>query len=298
MIVRAIATIILLFSLLFFGGFALASDRININTATKTELIRIKHIGEKRAQDIIEARPFSSINDLIKIKGIGQKILADIKEQRIAVVTGETITLAPPMDYTTQNQLPSLALNNHASGIIINEIMPWPEDSDSKEEWIEIFNQNDLEIDISGWQIRDIAGSVKTYTLSVGSKIEAKGFLLLPRPTTKITLNNDSDGLELLSPAGSIADSVKYSSPKKGQTYNRTEEGEWFWSPKVTPVMENDFSSLLAQKETKEKEQKLLADLSRPAASKIGKQIGPITLLAIFTAIFSATIIVALKRVK
>jgi comEA protein len=48
---------------------------INLNTATKEELMNIKGIGEKTAGNIIEFRDnngkFSSLEDLMKIKGIG-----------------------------------------------------------------------------------------------------------------------------------------------------------------------------------------------------------------------------------
>ncbi len=57
--------------------------KININTATYEELLKIPHIGPKKARSIIIYRrihgPFRKIEDLMKIKGIGKKTLQKIK---------------------------------------------------------------------------------------------------------------------------------------------------------------------------------------------------------------------------
>ena len=57
----------------------LAQSEIDVNTASAMELQRIKGIGPKKAQAIIEFRnengPFRIIQDVIRVKGIGQKTL-------------------------------------------------------------------------------------------------------------------------------------------------------------------------------------------------------------------------------
>lgn len=67
--------------LLLLGGFLFAS--INLQTATKDELMAIKGIGEKKAELIIEYRKKNKINtpdDLKNIKGFGDSIVNNIKE--------------------------------------------------------------------------------------------------------------------------------------------------------------------------------------------------------------------------
>ena len=65
------------------AGIALAA--VNINTATKDELVSVKGIGEKRAQAIVDYRTkngqFKSVDELEKVPGIGPGIMKQIKSQ-------------------------------------------------------------------------------------------------------------------------------------------------------------------------------------------------------------------------
>lgn len=58
--------------------------KININSATATELESLSDIGSVRAADIIEYREengnFSRIEDIMQVSGIGEKTFAEIKE--------------------------------------------------------------------------------------------------------------------------------------------------------------------------------------------------------------------------
>ena len=77
---------IFLFWLAFFPALAFASEKVDINTALLEQLDQITNVGPITAQKIINARPYSSLDDLLKVNGIGQKTLDKIKEQGIACV--------------------------------------------------------------------------------------------------------------------------------------------------------------------------------------------------------------------
>lgn len=61
-----------------------SSDKVNINTATKDELMTISGIGEARANAIISYREengnFEKIEDIMNVSGIGQSLYDKIKE--------------------------------------------------------------------------------------------------------------------------------------------------------------------------------------------------------------------------
>lgn len=58
--------------------------KININTATKEELMLLSGIGENKAENIILYRQrtsFTSIQDITKVSGIGEKIYKEIADK-------------------------------------------------------------------------------------------------------------------------------------------------------------------------------------------------------------------------
>lgn len=60
------------------------SGKVNINTASISELMTLNGIGESRAKDIISYRekngPFKTIEDIKNVSGIGESTYANIKE--------------------------------------------------------------------------------------------------------------------------------------------------------------------------------------------------------------------------
>lgn len=228
--------LLLLFIFLALPVLGFAAESVDINTATLEQLDQITGIGPALGQRIIDARPFPSVDDLIKVSGIGEKTLQEIKEQGLACVNCQTKT-----DEPAKPEPPSI----YPGRIFINEILPYPEGPDEQDEWIELYNSNNFEVDLSGWKIQDSAGAQKTYTIK--NKIPAFGFLILKRPETKITLNNDQDALTLFSPDGTPVDSASCPKAPKNQSYNRTNSG-WSWSLTLTPGAKNVITTLAPAK--------------------------------------------------
>ena len=78
--------------------------------------------------------------------------------------------------------LPSMA---RAQGVVINEVLADPGQSDADCEWVELFNPGSTEVDIEGWRFGDNPLSDTSLIL------QPEGFLLLARDL----IDDDGDGL-------------------------------------------------------------------------------------------------------
>ena len=266
----------LIFSFLVFYIFTqsiLATDKVEINTASLEQLETLTGIGPVKAQATIDARPFSSVDDLLRVKGIGEKTLQKIKDQGLAYVEIQNPPPAPPpppqeqssttqntqneekteitnqttiAENTTLNNAPAqnnIAINQtpniiHPENIFINEILPNAEGADETNEWFELYNSNNFEVDLSGWKINDTKGAITNYVFSQNTKISPNGFLVFKRTNTKITLNNDGDKLDLFTPDEKVIDSATYAPAPLNQSYNKV-GSNWQWSTTLTPVAAN-----------------------------------------------------------
>ena len=184
-------------------------------------------------------------------------------------------------------------------GIIFNEVLPSPEGPDDEEEWIEIFNQNDFEVDLSNWKIKDEQGKTTTFTFPQETKIPPKTYFLLKRPQTKITLNNTGDALTLIQPNEEIIDSITYEKALRGQSYARSPSG-WSWSTSLTPGKKNIIPLSISKEATKQKDEPTTKELSEKQTAALNKQPSssyPTSILiALALAVFSAIAILILKR--
>ena len=79
--------------------------QVDINTASLEELDGIIWVGPVTAQNIVNERPFSSVDDLINVYGIGEVKLQDIKDQGLAcVISNEEETNSTQETETYENE--------------------------------------------------------------------------------------------------------------------------------------------------------------------------------------------------
>ncbi len=303
---------VLILLTILFPAIATATDTVDINNATLSQLDIIAGIGPAMAQRIIDARPFSSVDDLNRVKGIGVKTLQKIKDQGVACVGCATSVETTASQTNDQPATPAVT---YPSGIIINELLPNPSGADETNEWVELYNSNNIEVDLTGWQIQDISGTPKTFTIPKDAKLMANGFLLFKRPDTKIMLNNDVDGINLLTPDKKIVDSVNYTKAPLGQSYSKVDSG-WKWSLTPTPETKNIITvattstkglSKIKNSVNNDLSTQGLADISLPAqagqnlnTSQATNKNNPWFLfyIVLSTAIILATIILFIKNKK
>ena len=129
--------------------------------------------------------------------------------------------------------------------ILINEFLPNPSGSDAEGEWLELWNDGDVAVDLSGWRVATESG--KSFYLS--GKIPAKGYLVVPRKISKLTLRNGDGGIYLYDKNGGNAGSVSfYGVAPEGKSWSRISSGgaekNFLWT-EPTPSGENSYAGVV-----------------------------------------------------
>ncbi len=133
--------------------------------------------------------------------------------------------------------------DNDIPNVVINEFLADPPSdangdgvtSSDDDEFIEIVNNVDTDIDISGWQLSDDGGSNITHTFPSGTVLPANGAAVvfgggeptggfggaIVQTTSSLRLNNTGDAPALLDDQGNIIQTISYDGSVAGQSETR-----------------------------------------------------------------------------
>ncbi|MFW9979506.1 MAG: lamin tail domain-containing protein, partial [Candidatus Thorarchaeota archaeon] len=121
--------------------------------------------------------------------------------------------------------------------VVINEFLPDPY-ALYTEEWVEFYNPQALDADMSGYILDDItSGGTNPYSIPAGTVIPGYGYLVLYQGATGVGLNNAGDTVNLLKPDGTtVIDSYTYTSSADDVSYGRESDGSPSWTTFDTPT--------------------------------------------------------------
>ena len=97
--------------------------------------------------------------------------------------------------------------------VLISEVYPSPNTNLDENEWIELFNLSEVDINLLSWQIED---NSKSQTFDENFIIEAGNYLVLESQELEITLNNGGEILTLYDPNGEVVDIFEYEKTSSG----------------------------------------------------------------------------------
>ena len=129
--------------------------------------------------------------------------------------------------------------DSDVTGLCINEIYS------SNPDWIELYNDSDKEIDLSGFILQDDKGAAEEYTFPAGSKIAAKSYLVL-NETTDFNFGISSskgDAVTLLDNKNAQIDNVTIPILEDGKSYARDTDGGENWIILDKPTKGKDNTS-------------------------------------------------------
>jgi hypothetical protein len=135
----------------------------------------------------------------------------------------------------------------------ITELLPNPASpqTDSEDEFIEIYNPNNSDFDLSGFKIQIGTTTKHTYTIPAGTTIGGLSFRAFFSVDTNLAMSNSGGQAVLQDPLGTVLyQTGVYGSAKEGQAWALA-KGSWYWTGHSTPNAANVIEQSGSSKSTK-----------------------------------------------
>lgn len=137
----------------------------------------------------------------------------------------------------------------------VTELLPNPDGTgnDATDEFIELYNANDVSFDLSGFGLQVGTTSLHSYSFSAGASLPPHSFTAFYSSTTGLSLSNSGGQAKLLDPFGNSIDATEvYGAAKDGQAWALA-NGKWYWTTKLTPGAANVINQPPANKKAASK---------------------------------------------
>ncbi len=163
-------------------------------------------------------------------------------EEEVATTTASSTNTNQASAGTSVDASEATVKKQVAEEPIINELLPNPAGPDDLTEFIELYNPNDNEINLSDWRLETKLGNFQ-FKDRASSSVARKGYLTLWRSVSRLPLANLDDTLKLYSATGKLIDQVKYKKAEAGKSYCLDERGKWQWCSRPTPGTKNYYNA-------------------------------------------------------
>jgi cardiolipin synthase len=168
----------------------------------------------------------------------GMNYSAQIPAQVEGTVIEYQINATDDAEQCTTSFRYSYAHSDSLPQIVINEFLSSPY-MDWDDEWIELYNNGDTLVNIGGWKIDDMLGSMGSsdpYTIPQGFVIYPKEFLVFYGNETEIQLNYNGDNVTLIDETGNLVDIYTYFSSNHDVAIGRFPDGSENWKNYLLPT--------------------------------------------------------------
>jgi DNA/RNA endonuclease YhcR with UshA esterase domain len=146
-------------------------------------------------------------------------------------------------DFWDSNIVSATTKKQYSKNIIVNELLPHPS-TGVNDEYIELYNQSNEDVDLAGWILEDLGGKQYIIPKNAESIMSANSYKIFYKSVTKISLNDDGDSINLLWPDGSLcSDSQEYKNAGYNMSWSRNADGGWIFSTTATPEAVNIFTT-------------------------------------------------------
>lgn len=181
----------------------------------------------------------------------------------VVASTGKVVTQSAPLlsanqpPVSNKTEADTVVTTTQNVGLmkpLITELLPNPlgTGNDATDEYIELYNPNTANFDLTGYTLLSGTTTLHRYTFGSGSLLAPQSFTAFYATTTKLSLSNSGGQVSLANPAGEIIDaSAVYGPAVDGRTwaYGNT---TWQWTTTATPAALNVITTPAAKTSTKQ----------------------------------------------
>jgi hypothetical protein len=198
--------------------------------------------GIKKSQSVLRVAAGQN-SSAWKLQAIPEKSPTKKESQSSNSKSTSTKSTAQKSNITFEdNQTPS-------KQILISEIFPAPDQKSSQnQEWIELYNPSDSNINLNGWYLDDEEGGSKPFQFG-NTTIKPGETLLIGASQSKINLNNSDEAVRLFDSQKQLIDLIEYKKSTSAQSYSlikiitlspsSVEDSLLLWSNHPTPNQPN-----------------------------------------------------------
>lgn len=161
----------------------------------------------------------------------------------------------PPVRYVSSVSDSKSSINRNPGKMspVVNELLPNPASplTDADDEFIELYNPNNSNFDLTDFQLAFGSNNPRKYTFPEGTVLKPGEFRAFTSGNTSIGLSNTEAQVWLLNPTGEVvSQSEPYSSAKDGQAW-ALNNGNWQWTAAPSP---NESNTLTTESSSEDKE--------------------------------------------
>ncbi len=167
--------------------------------------------------------------------------IADAPEVPLQQPSEETTVPDTTETETVEPEVVPQESNVVSPTILLNEIYidPASPETDSNDEWIELYNPNNNEIDIAGYSIYSGTNNNYKYVFTTGSKISAHGYLVVTSGESPLAFSNSGGAARLFNDEANLIDETAYSGAIEGESWARDSGLSWVWTSTPTKADTN-----------------------------------------------------------
>jgi hypothetical protein len=116
--------------------------------------------------------------------------------------------------------------------IVLNELFidPTTPLTDANDEYVELYNPNDIALDVSGYRIRVGATTKYMHSFALGTMIGAREYLVVSAKDSSVSLSNSGGIAEVYNDINEVVDSTTYEKAIPGASWARGTGDQWVWT--------------------------------------------------------------------